>query len=534
MWLRVNRAMLAVACALCVGACGTDDASSDAASGGTADASGHDTGTSSDASVDDGSDAASADVGVPDTMLDVATSDAESDAAETTPSTGTSPDDDLDGDGTVNRFDSDDDGDGLSDDAEQRADTDNIGCVWDVDCDGDGIGDGLEGTHDTDDDGVPDMLDLDSDDDGVPDAEQLAGVVCWGVLPSYGIHATDVDRDGLPNAMEGPGDTDGDGMSDLCDLDSDDDWLRDHDEVDWGDDGLPIDLDTDGDGLLDRHDLDSDGDGVPDEDEYQATGRAPWFSEFYRDPDEDGLPPWRDVDSDGDGRPDAASYVDEAGDGTFRLRDLDGDNNPDFVDLDDDGDELRDVYETGCPAAPEHDMPDSDGDGWEDMWEASFGLPMTAGCDPDVSPGDLGVERVLPDEWGGLGPDLEMAAPAVGASCADQRYELVARTWPEEMDPACVLAGVQWAPSSDAPCEGAGLVDTDDDGVVDAAVGYREGDTLAFTVPGDVQRYCIADVPLLKNGSPEIIIAALEIDLLAEGEIVATWRWAIESQQWGF
>ncbi len=503
-------------------ACGTDDRSDSAPAADTEDVGSHDAASPDDAGAAPGTDAAS--------VGDAAADAGSGDAGPTLPAE-IGPDDDLDGDGTVNRDDWDDDGDGLSDDAEQRADTENVGCVWLVDCDGDGLPDRMDGMDDTDGDGTPNLLDLDSDGDGVPDAEQFRGIMCE-VLRYGALHAGDADDDGVPNAIEGVVDADGAGASDLCDTDSDDDGLRDGDEVDWSSEEFPVDLDTDGDGTVDRRDLDSDGDGVPDEVEHAQTGRAGWFmAEGYLDPDEDGLLPWRDTDSDGDGRPDAASYLDN-GRGGGSMQDLDGDYNPDFVDLDDDGDELHDIYETGCPEAPAHDNPDSDGDGWEDFWEASFGLPMTAGCDPEVSPGDLGVERVLPRESTGQNPPLRMTAEGLGEAWGGERDERVVRTWPEQLDPACIVERMEWSPSSDTPCEGAGLVDTDGDEVVDAAVGYREGDTLTFTVPSDAQYQCIGDVPRVKNGIPEIIIAALEVDLLADGEVVATWRWAIESEQW--
>jgi cysteine-rich repeat protein len=122
-----------------------------------------------------------------------------------------------------------------------------------LDCDGDGIPNSIEGTGDTDGDGLPDHRDDDADGDDIPDH------------------------------VEGTGDADGDGLPDFRDPDSDGDGLED------GDEGIE---DTDGDGIPDYLDLDSDGDGLLDEDE--APG----------DPDGDGIPNVEDPDSDNDGIPD--------------------------------------------------------------------------------------------------------------------------------------------------------------------------------------------------------------------------------------
>jgi hypothetical protein len=69
------------------------------------------------------------------------------------------------------------------------------------------------------------------------------------------IPGTDCDFDGLANALEGPLDTDADGVPDACDVDSDGDDVPDGDEPS---------TDTDGDGLPGRLDPDRDGDGTPD------------------------------------------------------------------------------------------------------------------------------------------------------------------------------------------------------------------------------------------------------------------------------
>jgi MYXO-CTERM domain-containing protein len=71
----------------------------------------------------------------------------------------------------------------------------------------------------------------------------------------------DADDDGIPDAVEGRVDTDGDGRRDARDRDSDDDGIPD--KVEAGlDPAHPVD--TDGDGIPDYRDTDSNNDGIPD------------------------------------------------------------------------------------------------------------------------------------------------------------------------------------------------------------------------------------------------------------------------------
>jgi len=101
----------------------------------------------------------------------------------------------------------------------------------------------------------------------------------------------DTDNDGISDEDEGryapggPVDTDGDGVPDYSDLDSDDDGLADSTEGEpaTSSGGPP---DTDGDGIPDFRDTDSDEDGLLDSEETTA------------DLDADGRPDWRDPRSD--------------------------------------------------------------------------------------------------------------------------------------------------------------------------------------------------------------------------------------------
>jgi len=167
--------------------------------------------------------------------------------------------------------------------------------------------------HDNTCDGI-DNADLDSDSDGVLDYWEEY----WGTDP----YDNDWDNDGITDGEEwGP--------------DEQDPW------------------DTDGDGLIDARDPDSDGDAVPDSDEGYA-----------RDTDGDGTPDVRDDDDDGDGIP----TWDET-DGTGASIDQDGDGTPDFLDTDSDNDGSLDIVEgpdyrdNGSDANDEY-LPDSEPDRW--------------------------------------------------------------------------------------------------------------------------------------------------------------------------
>lgn len=137
------------------------------------------------------------------------------------------------------------------------------------DLDRDSIADSVEGMGDTDGDGVPNLYDLDSDNDGLSDVIE-AGV-------------QDLDHDGMVDDAENAPvktyttvvpDFDGDGLPDFLDTDSDQDSKFDLVEaggVDLDDNGMVDDLvDQNGDGWDDRLSLtplplpDSDSDGNSD------------------------------------------------------------------------------------------------------------------------------------------------------------------------------------------------------------------------------------------------------------------------------
>ncbi|MBT8100473.1 MAG: hypothetical protein KJO82_12015, partial [Gammaproteobacteria bacterium] len=203
----------------------------------------------------------------------------------------------------------------------------NINFTIDLDMDDDGIPDAVEGIGDTDGDGIPDFLDTDSDADGIPDMDEEQNIPA--------LSGIDSDGDGIDDAIDvdqtGGTDANGDGVDDaLSPSDQDGDGVPDYRDGDTDDDGITDATegagDTDSDGVPNYRDLDSDNDGIPDE-----------LERF--DSDGDGADDYVDLDSDNDGIPDA---VESNG---LPLIDTDGDGLFDHVDPDSDNDGISDLAE---------------------------------------------------------------------------------------------------------------------------------------------------------------------------------------------
>ena len=132
----------------------------------------------------------------------------------------------------------------------------------DIDDDNDGITDIEEGACppadtcfvDTDGDGVPDYFDIDSDNDGIFDVVEGGDgdqdTNGDGVIDRLETGFKDIENDGMADGTEStdPPDTDGDGIDDFLDIDSDNDGIFDVVE---GGDG---DIETNGDGVIDKND----------------------------------------------------------------------------------------------------------------------------------------------------------------------------------------------------------------------------------------------------------------------------------------
>lgn len=221
----------------------------------------------------------------------------------------------------------------------------------DQDDDGDGVPNGIEGNGDTDEDGTPDYLDDDSDNDGIPDSEETPNGVPVDTdedgTPDF--QDTDSDGDGIDDSIEGTADFDGDGIPNYRDTDNDNDGINDIMECP----EQPCN-DGDGDGQADYLDTDSDDDGIPD------------LYEGVDDTDKDGIPNFLDDDSDGDGILD----YDENEENIPPL-DSDEDGKPDYADNDSDNDGLSDKQELEFGSDPK--LKDSDGDETDDFTEYIFG-----------------------------------------------------------------------------------------------------------------------------------------------------------------
>ncbi|MBN4072850.1 gliding motility-associated C-terminal domain-containing protein [Crocinitomix catalasitica] len=229
---------------------------------------------------------------------------------------------DSDNDGLGNHADLDSDNDGIPDIIEGGSpDADMDGMIdAHIDLNLDGADDTkmLTDLVDTDSDLIPDWADLDSDNDLIADVEEAGGMDSNGdgVIDGF----SDLDTNGWDdtNPITAPTDTDGDGVYDYLEPDSDNDIIWDIIEgggmssdqnfdgvvdgfVDANMDGwsdfdqvsthnVP---DTDSDGTPDYQDLDSDADGVADANEWDSNtdGQAP------DDCDDDGIYDWLDVDA---------------------------------------------------------------------------------------------------------------------------------------------------------------------------------------------------------------------------------------------
>ena len=247
---------------------------------------------------------------------------------------------DVDGDGQIDDASVDSDGDGIIDvmDGEPMQfgsapdrDQDGIPSGVDLDDDGDGISDIVEGSLDSDGDGLIDSLDSDSDNDGLSDLFEADRPSALGI---------DNDRDGIDDAFDvdftGGVDTNADGIDDSLTL-----------------------ADTDGDGMPDYRDSDSDNDSISDREEQLLVSLS------NLDSDADGLDDAVDVDqtlgtdSNGDGQDDS----------TISLEDMDGDGLLAFRDKDTDGDGITDINENG----------DFNGDGVNDRLQAEVEVQAVSG-----------------------------------------------------------------------------------------------------------------------------------------------------------
>jgi len=276
----------------------------------------------------------------------------------------------------------DNDGDGIADED-------------DLDDDNDGISDAVEiatasNNGDTDNDGVPDFLDLDSDNDGIFDVIEAGhgqvdangdGVIDGNNFGANGLHNPLASSADDLNAVINytPADTDGDGVADWHDLDSDNDGIFDVRENQ--------NLDQDNDGIIGSGSPVVNANGIATA---SANGAGITINPNVVNTDGTGGPDYRDLDSDGDGRLDAA----EAG-----IADGDGDGIL--------GTGTPTVNINGVPSATDSNgniitavsnVPDSNNDGVADFQEVFVAPPP-----PPVFTCDATTTPTLSSTTGGAG-----------------------------------------------------------------------------------------------------------------------------------
>jgi len=306
----------------------------------------------------------------------------------------------------------DNNADGVNDNFDPSADSDNDGIpnFYDADFPGyvDSNADGINDNMDKDLDGIPNHLDLDSDNDGIPDTVESYGVDTNGdgLIDNY----VDTDNDGFSQNVDGNAsgvtgsgnglgapDFDGDGIPNYLDLDSDNDGIPDLIEsggTDANNDGK-VDgfADANSDGLTDNYTLAS-ALLITGLDIAPVDGRADNYPN--KNKDRDFRPNAYDLDSDGDGIADVIEAglpdVDLNGrvDGaigsngwatvvsslpSLGLRFTDADPYPDYLDIDSDEDGIPDNIEGQSTAG--YRLPvltDTDGDGIVNIYDNVVGF----------------------------------------------------------------------------------------------------------------------------------------------------------------
>jgi len=246
---------------------------------------------------------------------------------------------------------------------------------------------------DTDGDGVPNLLDLDSDNDGISDATEAGG--------------TDLDGDGV---LDGFLDADSDGLNDVVDP------TDDATDTATGMPPLPVpNTDNDAGGLNDYLDIDSDDDGIPDNIEAQTT--AGYMPPLATDTDGDGID---DAYDSIDGHPGAPNTITPTTGTPITVpTDTDGDaaggtvtgtGGPDYLDTDSDGDGVLDIEENGDGDNAITAPADADGDGLDALFDDTEvpGNPWDVDGQIDTST----MTGILPDtNLGDLDADAANAMP---------------------------------------------------------------------------------------------------------------------------
>jgi len=269
-----------------------------------------------------------------------------------------------------------------------RFGTDNSGGA-DDDTDNDGLNNNVDGgvtstlaNSDTDSDGINDHLDLDSDNDGIVDNVEAQVTGGSYITPTQG----DTNANGVLDVFDGanaltPENTDGVGLPDYLDVDSDGDGVNDNIEAFDADQNGFADWDTDGDNdITDEigYNVDVDGDGIwliyDNVNGLGSIANLTGSNNARQDTDEDASEDWRDIDDDGDGINTSledinsnANFADDftQGGGTtpnyLYNPDVDGDGVLDNVDFDSDNDGILNADEVAGGLLNPLDDQDNDG-----------------------------------------------------------------------------------------------------------------------------------------------------------------------------
>lgn len=265
-------------------------------------------------------------------------------------------------------------------------------------------------------------------------------------------------------------------------------------------DGSVCSVDTDGDGVKDRSDFDSDKDGIPDLIELPSFSGDPDV-----DTDIDGVPDWNDPDHVPGGCPPAATVPPTCASLPAAV-DPDGDGVPNHLDLDSDGDGITDAREAGLldtdGDGESDDCTTVDGDGVCDSGGLPGAAPDTDGTVPDfldTDSDDDGLADTL-EAFDTDGDGTADVSPA-GNDHDDDGVD-------DAFDPDCI------GPGSPAGCAAAGLPvvtpltgaqDADGNGTPDWLQVCRDGYVTAPEVCDDgnaVDDDGCSNVCLLGTGEP--------------------------------
>ncbi|MEM1119461.1 MAG: hypothetical protein AAGJ18_03385, partial [Bacteroidota bacterium] len=250
---------------------------------------------------------------------------------------------------------------------------------------------------DTDGDRIPDFMDLDDDNDGIADFSEYCNPEGdFTCLPGSVDPSKDSDNDNIPNYL----DSSDPAINNDC-VDANEDGICDQLSAiyDTDGDGVPdhLDLDSDNDGITDLVEaghlqLDADGNGVIDGDQsffgqnglFNALASDPDAADAFEtynrfDVDQDGVPDHDDLDSDNDGINDVAETLFANSDSNNDGRIDDGAGNPPMVSMTGLTPPLNlELTNSPIPLPPDTDLDgvpdwhdlDSDNDGINDVAES--------------------------------------------------------------------------------------------------------------------------------------------------------------------